>query len=1138
MSLSAQDVLHFLNDECHRYAIFEHISLAATASGSVPSLARALRDLSGVPEADKSGAGGSDSAEGVGGGSLSVAPTAKTLVSAPSTYVLPASRSSPQPHASTLPQEQGTLLVCELPEDMWTSMGAVTETSAPSTRQLAFATEGAAFCASQNPSFAYAGGSAAEEGLLSVLPTTDALLPLGAVDDRDGAEEEDGEPESLNDGGESFSTSAGDSGFFPAAEGIQLPQLYSPAGQHVTEFAVSPQKLQDAGEGLTVTSNATQTGLRGTEESSSLLGFPRSQPTSGAAAASSVKKQSSTVAVVLWRAADVAASRMVDVTEMGQARGVSYTLASAPLVTPPSHRDPQCSTSTAMTFPRAAASGKTAAGTTGSNAEPPGFLCFAVRDIVEAESNDTDLLTPRDRRVQMLTLQIEAGAVAYVAKSLSDAFSCVSSTSLAYTFTSPLAPGGVAAARSSNRPAPGSSFAFVFNKGGIARCVAALRQHAPELVYACRGGRNNMSLLLPDGASGSSASPCRGTTTLFELTAPQGAARIGSAPRGFPSSPAASSTSSAGISQAQLSDGEMQRWRKRLFTGALFRGRARGFGGVLTHYTPNQRCEAMGAGAPNSPSPSTTPTLRASPLKPTVGGRDGLHGGRGTRGDTVTRAGRSAAEQRETGRGHSSASSFEDLTDEMTAIRLGPCYAPPRPSLSQGGGSSVPSPVTAAEWESVFDVQSEQQGPFQQLEGEPESPATRGMTLVAVPSPAKRLNASRWRAFRRAVYERGGLADSNIRFEVWCYLLGAYAVGSTEAEQAEVLREEESLYTRLTSQWKSFLPEQETRFSAYRYAKHSIMKDVQRTERNHPSFRDDDSDMLRVLRELLLAHVMLDMDLGYSQGMSDVAAVALLVTLSSLPQAPDPAPASEAAMFMCYRKILSEHMSTNFIIEERRADAPYAAVKGVQRKLYQVQVLTRHFYPSLYNHLKNNCMDENMSFAFRWILVCFKRDLPNMADTMRLWDVFFACPYTTSYEVVVTVALLGALATQIVRHVQAYETLLQFANELSSGVTLNQILVCARTFYESVCVVETREMRRRLLHQAADAAVATRGVDDGATAGQAAAVPPRRNGDSYGTAASPVTSAPTGNADVGDGDDGYPTVEEMTQLFLKTDGPL
>ncbi|CBZ34085.1 hypothetical protein, conserved [Leishmania donovani] len=1134
MSLSAQGLLKFLNQKHRRYEVFEQISLAETASGAAPSSRCVLRGSVVVPEADNDSAGG--------GGITRVIPTATAVMRTPSPQLLQLPWSPSQPQASTPTQAHGTMYVCELPEDTWGSISAVTATPAPSQRQFAFANEAAAFCASPSPGFVDAGDGAVGASSVQASPTTAMVTVINTLDQTDHTEEMRQGPERLSNHDTNAPTSDLGAGSVAAVEGIQLPQLSSPTGQGVMELPASPQALQTAGEDVRSALNATPVRCRGADANAAPPQSSQSQPPGAAAVEASVGKQNNTVTVVLWVAGVAAATGAVDSTDMGQAGDTPYTLAAAPLATPSLRRDLQHLTSTATAPQKAAAAAGTAAESTediaGSSTKTLGCLCFAVRDIHEAESNDTDMLTPRDRRVQMLTLQLESGAAAYAAKCPSDVFVRVGSNSLGCALTSPSGISGGAAAISSRRSAPTTSFSFVFHKGGITRCMAALRQHSPGLVYAYRGSRNNLSLLLLDGANGvtgadgistSSPSRIRGAATPSELQASHGARRLGSAHLGLPLSPAGRSTSSASAPPAQPPEGELHGWRKRLSTRALFRSGARGVGGLLSHYTSNLRYEAMSAVAPHWPSALTG-------FEQEAGHTDDPRGRGDRRVGSATRAWASTTNSPDETQDYSSASSFEDLTDEMTAIRLGACYSPPRPVLPLDGGSRAPSPVTAADWERVFDVPPEQQRYPQQHGNAPENHSTHGATSAALPPQTRRLNADRWRAFRQAVYERGGLGDSSVRFEVWCYLLGAYRVGSTEVEQAEALRNDEALYTRLTSQWKSFLPEQEAHFATYRYAKQSIVKDVQRTDRTHPAFREDDSDMLRVLQELLLAHVMLDMDLGYSQGMSDVAAVVLLAALPSLPPAPHLSPASEAAVFMCFRKILSEHMSANFVIEGRTAGAPYAAVKGLQRKLYQAQVLTRHFHPGLYTHLKKNCMADDMSFCFRWILVCFKRDLPSIEDTMRFWDVLFACPYTTAYEVVVTVALLGALAAQIITHIQAYETLLQFANGLSREISLDQILVCARAFYENVCVAEARELRRRLRLQAAEASARTRGST--ATGGAGEPLPGWYVGP-HSKEAAVAAVVPAGKADDDDDESDYfPSVEDMVALFLKTDGPL
>ncbi|GET88520.1 hypothetical protein, conserved [Leishmania tarentolae] len=1134
MPLSPQDLLQLLNQPHSHYEVFEQISLVETASGTALSSRHVPRGSVVVPEVDKD--------RGDGGGVTHTIPIATAVVRTPSLQVLQLPRALAPPQASLPTQGHGTMYVCELPEDMWDSISAVTAASAPSQRQLAFADEAPVFCASENPSFVNAGNGREGESAVRALSTTARVAATNTVDHTYYAGKmcEKSEKPSNRDGNvPTLDLGAGSVG---ADGGIQLPQLLSATRQCAVKLTTSAQEEETAGTGSGNVLKGTKMGCREVNASSTPTQSSQSQPRVSVSASPAVQRKSDTVTVVLWVAAEVATTKGGDSTDREPARDAACTFGSSEIATPRLHCDSLQVTSTVVTPEKASAAAVvTAERTEGiagkSSAELPRCLCFAVRDIHEAESHDTDMLTPRDRRVQLLTLQLKSGATAYATNCTADVLVCFDCSPPGRALASPWETGGGAAALTSRGPAP-NTFSFVFHKGGITRCMAALRHRSPGLLYACRGGRNNLSLLVLGGAHGaagadgsSNLSPpqLQGAVTPSELPTSHPVHPLGSAHLGHLLSAGERGTCSAGVPQTQPAEGKSHGWRKRLSTRALIRSGARGVSDLLSHYTANLRDEAMGAIAPQWLSLLTT-------LQQEADHPDDRRGGGEERASDRTHAWASTTDSPEEMHGHSSNSSFEDLTEEMTAIRLGACYSPPRPVLPLTDGIRAPSPVTGADWERVFDVPWDPQRRPCQHGDTAEGPTTDSAASTAVLPQTKRLNVDRWHAFRQAIYERGGLSDSNIRFEVWCYLLGAYAVGSTEAEQAEVLRNDEVLYTRLTSQWKSWLPEQEAHFAAYRYAKQSIVKDVQRTDRTHAAFREDESDRLRVLQEVLLAHVMLDMDFGYSQGMSDVAAVVLLAALPSLPSPSRLSLESEAAIFMCFRKILSEHMSENFLIEARTAGAPYATVKGLQRKLYQVQVLTRHFNPGLYTHLTRNCMADDMSFCFRWILVCFKRDLPSIEDTMRFWDVLFACPYTKSYEVVVTVALLSALAAQIVTHVHAYETLLQFVNGLNSEISLDQILVCARAFYEDVCIAEVRELRRHLRLQAAGAATTARGSDGTSSVGEPFPdwyVGPHRNEE----AATAGVSA--GKPEHDDNESDYfPSVEDMVELFLKTDGPL
>ncbi|KAG5504934.1 hypothetical protein JKF63_04380 [Porcisia hertigi] len=1128
MSLSSQDVLRFLNTQHCRSEVFRQISLAT------PRRPLASKDALYDPVT-----GPVTMIDDFDDYNRDISP-ASAVPPGPSSRILRRSPSSLRPRACTAVPACGTMYVCELPEGMWNAIGAPSATSTPTQQQFCPFTECPASDALRNTDGVCTPDGATEGAPTPKSPVFPCSPPRHVTPQQNHArpmQEELGRPNSLD---ESLFMLLRTPDSVAPVEDSQNSKPSSPRGQCATELLASPEAPQASARESRKALETTQAGCGGSTMSPTSLQLPVNNPSSEAAVATPVCTAGGTVTVVVWVSDDAAATATgaLDSTDAAHTAGVTATFPSSFSVTPVNDVDAQRTGLTSPTSSNALAHVGIAEEDTSNAAiscsNLSSCLCFAVHHIDQVESHDTDRLTPRNRPVQVLTLQLRPGAAAYATNRGSDVFVPVEHTSSPggnVTSTGVIDSG--TAALSSHRPALGSSFSFVFHQGGITRCVAALRRHSPRPDYVSHSKRSHSSSLLPpagarratgvDASTTLSFSPLgRGGMSQFESSAVHGVTEGAVGFLKIAPLLIGTITGASGASLAQQPNDETHGWRQRLSAGALFRRSTPQIGGCLSHNASTLDHEEMKL---ISPHPSSASVALASPVSLLRQGAGSTDGSRGQRGLSQT----STPKRSKVSSRHSS---FEDLTDEMTARQAGSCYTPPLPALpldEDSAGACTTSRLTAADWERVFDIAGEAPHDTQRHGNALGNSSTHNATSTAAPPRARRLNADRWRAFRQAVYEQGGLADDSIRFEVWCYLLGAFAVGSTGPEKADVLRKEAALYTRLTSQWQSFLPEQEAHFTAYRCAKHSILKDVERTDRTHPAFSSEDSDMLRVLRELLLAHVMLDMDLGYSQGMSDVAAVALLVTLQRLPSPTCPSAASEAAAFMCYRRMLSEHMAPNFVIEERKAGAPYAAVKGLQCKLYEVQVLTRHFHPCLYAHLTTICMVDDMSFCLRWILVCFKRDLRCMADTMRFWDVLFACPYTTSYEVVVTVALLGALTTQIITHVQTYETLFRFTNALSSGTTVDEILVCARRFYENVCVPETREVRRRLRRKAAEAATRR---DTGEQ------LPGWYAGQHSMTAAAAAHTSVV-NADITDVDANYfPCVREMVQLFLETDGPL
>lgn len=282
---------------------------------------------------------------------------------------------------------------------------------------------------------------------------------------------------------------------------------------------------------------------------------------------------------------------------------------------------------------------------------------------------------------------------------------------------------------------------------------------------------------------------------------------------------------------------------------------------------------------------------------------------------------------------------------------------------------------------------------------------------------------------------RGGI-DPSIRLKVWMHLLKVFPSGSSAEERAGLLSRGRKLYETLSLQWQSVTEEQEAHFSALHQRKFAVEKDVQRTDRTMPQYKGDDAPKLSQLRNVLMAHVMVNFDLGYTQGMSDVASILCLQTDDA------------AEAFLCFRALLAERMLYTFTMDTAR---------GIPNQLRQVQALVRHFEPTVYAHLKE-CQAENMAFCFRWLLMAFKREF-DAADTMRLWDTLLACPYTAHFDLIVAVALIRALAPQIIAHCHTCVDVMQFINTIALRLPVESVIAVAQEFHEEVCAAVPRMER-------------------------------------------------------------------------------
>ena len=154
-----------------------------------------------------------------------------------------------------------------------------------------------------------------------------------------------------------------------------------------------------------------------------------------------------------------------------------------------------------------------------------------------------------------------------------------------------------------------------------------------------------------------------------------------------------------------------------------------------------------------------------------------------------------------------------------------------------------------------------------------------------------------------------------------------------------------------------------------------VAKDVARTDRETAYFSEN-GPHLESLGSILYTWCMYNFDLGYVQGMSDMAAVILSVV------------DDEVAAFWCFVGLMdTEHgAQSNFATNQL----------GMKRQLNELATLVRFLDPGLMECLEQNDCG-NMFFAFRWLLVFLKREF-SVPDVICMWDCMWSKHLTTKFH--------------------------------------------------------------------------------------------------------------------------------------------
>jgi hypothetical protein len=198
-------------------------------------------------------------------------------------------------------------------------------------------------------------------------------------------------------------------------------------------------------------------------------------------------------------------------------------------------------------------------------------------------------------------------------------------------------------------------------------------------------------------------------------------------------------------------------------------------------------------------------------------------------------------------------------------------------------------------------------------------------------------------------------------------------------------------------------------------------KDVARTDRDIPEFKDRDGPGLKALYDILITYVMFNFDVGYVQGMNDLLSPIWLVMQD------------EVDSFWCF-KCHMDTMAANFDKDQN----------GMNEQFNQLEKLLRAVDPSFHGYLRTfPCPDFcslvylsvvydrlvatrslNMFFCYRWLLVNFKREF-SMEATERLWEVLWTNHIHPRFHLFVVIAVLALVRNDIMSQSMQFDQILR-----------------------------------------------------------------------------------------------------------------
>jgi hypothetical protein len=203
--------------------------------------------------------------------------------------------------------------------------------------------------------------------------------------------------------------------------------------------------------------------------------------------------------------------------------------------------------------------------------------------------------------------------------------------------------------------------------------------------------------------------------------------------------------------------------------------------------------------------------------------------------------------------------------------------------------------------------------------------------------------------------------EPTLRKDVWKHLLNVFPPDLTEIDREKYLLMKSKVYWQIRASWK-----REDQLPKTEPLRDMVWKDVRRTDRTYPYFDvPDEHQRLTSLFNILVTYAILNPDVSYAQGMSDLAAPLLVVM------------EDEAVTFTCFSALMAR-CKKHFLPDG----------KAMSLKFDHLTLLVQKFDPELYKYLLKVEADD-MFFCYRWLVLDLKREF-QFDDALNIMEAIWS----------------------------------------------------------------------------------------------------------------------------------------------------